>query len=229
MMAADILPDMLRDVLSRIEMRLSALDLSATAASRKAGLSEDAIRNLRRAVEKDDRQGISTATLTALAPVLETTASWLLEGREAGEPAYVPIIGRVGADPEGTILFSYGQGTGEEAQVPPGGTLKARALLVKGHSMKGYADDGALIFFEDQRTPPTPDMLQQPCVVETEEGEVLVKRLLKGTAKGLYDLESINGPTLEDKRLKWAAEIIAVIPPRQAARIRRDVTERQVA
>jgi hypothetical protein len=40
---------MLRDVLKRIEARLDALDMTATAASRAAGLSEDAIRNIRRA------------------------------------------------------------------------------------------------------------------------------------------------------------------------------------
>jgi SOS-response transcriptional repressor LexA len=44
-------------------------------------LSEDAIRNLKRAVkEPDGRKGVSTRTITALAPVLETSAAWLLTG-----------------------------------------------------------------------------------------------------------------------------------------------------
>jgi len=85
--------------------------------------------------------------------------------------------------------------------------------------MHGLADDGALIYFEDQRTPPTPDMLGHVIVVETETDEVLVKRLLRGSAPGLYDLESIAGPTRRDARLRWAAHITAIIPPFQARRI----------
>ncbi|MFN7144911.1 MAG: thioredoxin domain-containing protein, partial [Myxococcota bacterium] len=51
------------------------------------------------------------------------------------------------------------QDPAELAPIPPGGTERAAALRVVGHSMRGVADDGALIYFEDQRTPPTPDML----------------------------------------------------------------------
>ncbi|MCB5173683.1 LexA family protein [Microvirga lenta] len=69
----------LREILTRIEKRLEVVGLSASAASREAG-KPDAIRNLQRAVEKDDRQGVSTATLNALAPVLKTTAVWLFAG-----------------------------------------------------------------------------------------------------------------------------------------------------
>jgi len=66
-------------ILARIEKRLEALDLSESAAGKLAG-KPDAIRNLRRALEKDERTGVSTATLNALAPVLKTTAVWLFAG-----------------------------------------------------------------------------------------------------------------------------------------------------
>jgi transcriptional regulator with XRE-family HTH domain len=132
---------------------------------------------------------------------------------------YVPVIGRVGANPEGAVLFATGQDPAELAPIPPGGTEQARALKVVGHSMRGVADDGALIYFEDQRTAPTPDMLGQVVVVETDADEVLVKRLLRGSRPGLYDLESVAGPTRHDARLRWAAHITAIIPPFQARRI----------
>jgi hypothetical protein len=93
------------------------------------------------------------------------------------------------------------------------------ALRVVGHSMRGVADDGALIYFEDQRTPPTPDMLGHVVVVETDTDEVLVKRLLRGSRPGVFDLESIAGPTRSDARLRWAAHITAIIPPFQARRV----------
>jgi SOS-response transcriptional repressor LexA len=160
-------------------------------------------------------------------------AEWLYDGTGArddeaspaapkhNEPLLVPVIGRVGADPEGTVLFATGQEAGELVPVPPGGTANAVALRVAGHSMRGFADDEGLIYFEDQRTPPTPDMLGHIVVVETDTDEVLVKRLLRGSRAGRFDLESIVGPTRRDCKLRWAAHITAIVPPYQARRILR--------
>ena len=136
----------------------------------------------------------------------------------------VPVIGRVGADAEGRVLFATGQDAGELVPLPPGGTKRAVELLIVGHSMHGVADEGGLIYFEDQRTPPTPDMFGHVVVVETAEGEVLVKRLLRGSLKGRYDLESVVGPVRENAKLRWAAHITAIIPPHQARRILRSTS-----
>ncbi|MBL8772670.1 MAG: helix-turn-helix domain-containing protein [Phenylobacterium sp.] len=160
----------------------------------------------------------------AYAAAFGVTAEWLYDATGAAAPAgaaaeFVPVIGHVGANPEGVVLFALGQDPAEIAPIPPGGTERARALRVVGHSMRGLADDGALIYFEDQRTAPTPDMLGQVVVVEVETDEVLVKRLLRGSRPGLYDLESIAGPMRRDARLRWAAHITAIIPPFQARRI----------
>ncbi len=148
---------------------------------------------------------------------------WLYDAsgpvRPAAQAGLVKVIGMVGANPEGTILYATGQEAGDLAPIPPGGTENAVAVQVSGHSMRGLADDGALIYFEDQRTPPTPDMLGHVVVVETDTDEVLVKRLLRGSESGRYDLESLAGPTRHDARLRWAAHITAIIPPHQARRI----------
>jgi transcriptional regulator with XRE-family HTH domain len=148
---------------------------------------------------------------------------WLYDAagsmRPAGAGGLAPVIGRVGANPEGTVLFALGQDPAELAPIPPGGTDHAKALRVVGHSMRGVADDGALIYFEDQRTPPTADMLGHVVIVETDTDEVLVKRLLRGSRPGLYDLESVAGPVRQDARIRWAAHITAIIPPFQARRI----------
>lgn len=216
---------MLKDVLARIEERLKVLKISATAASRDAGLSEDAIRNMRRAVAADERQGVSTATIFALAPVLHTSPSWLIEGMGPNETVLSRILGYAGADTEGRLIQGDSDPVNEFAPVPPGGTSASVAVHLKGSSMRGIADDGALIYFEDQRTPPTPDMIGYPCIVELEDGRVLFKRLLRGSAPGLYDLESVAGEPIRDVRLKWAAEPTAIIPPRQARRIVRNDSE----
>lgn len=148
---------------------------------------------------------------------------WLYDAtgpmRPASAEGMAPIIGRVGANPDGIVLFATGQEAGDLAPIPPGGTERAVALRVVGHSMHGIADDGALIYFEDQRTPPTPDMLGHVVVVEVDTDEVLVKRLLRGSKSNCFDLESLVGPTRRDARLRWAAHITAIIPPYQARRI----------
>ena len=162
----------------------------------------------------------------------DVSPQWLYDGLGASDPdvpppppaarlSLVPVIGRVGADTEGRVLFASGQDAGDLVPLPPGGTDKAVALRIVGHSMRGVADEGGLIYFEDQRTPPTPDMFGHVVVVETLEGEVLVKRLLRGSRSGRYDLESVVGPVREDARIRWAAHITAIIPPHQARRILR--------
>lgn len=77
---------MLKDVLERIEQRLVAVGLSASAASRKASLSVDAIRNIRRKVEAgEEGASVNASTLSALAPVLKTTVAYLAEGSGSAE------------------------------------------------------------------------------------------------------------------------------------------------
>jgi hypothetical protein len=170
----------------------------------------------------------------AYAAAFGVNAEWLYDGTApkrglpnrlpaapppASPPRLAPIIGRVGADPEGAVLFATGQSGTDLVPIPPGGSDKAVALLVVGYSMRGLVDDGGLIYFEDQRTPPTPDMLGHIVVVETDTEEVLVKRLLRGSRAGRFDLESVFGPTRHDCRIRWAAHITAIIPPYQARKI----------
>lgn len=157
---------------------------------------------------------------------------WLYDGATASdedvavEPSpevlherLVPVVGRVGADADCAILFATGQSAGDLVPLPPGGGPNAVAVLIAGHSMRGFADDGGLIYFEDQRTPPSLDMLGHVVVLETDQDEVLVKRLLRGSRSGRFDLESLAGPTRRDCRLRWAAHITAIVPPFQARRI----------
>ncbi len=83
----------LPDILMRIESRLKALGLSAHAASVAAG-KPYAIRNIRRAAQSGNRQGVSTATIAALAPALQTSVGWLVTGQdgEIGESIDSEIV-----------------------------------------------------------------------------------------------------------------------------------------
>lgn len=189
--------------------------LSVDQLAQRTGYSGSGVRAI-----ENGQNGLRPDAAQKFAPILGTTAAWLLTGDGDGSGAeYVAIIGRVGADNEGSVVYTTADATGDVAPIPPGGSTDSVALEVTGHSMRGFADDGALLYFEAQETPPTPDMLGYPCIVETEDGRVLLKRLLKGSRPGVYDLESQVGPTLSDVRLRWAAEITAIIPPKVARRI----------
>lgn len=164
-------------------------------------------------------RGISKEKAARYAAAFGVDVAWLLYGRGKAIAGMVPVIGRVGANPDGAVLFATGDDPQDLAPIQPGGTDKAVALEVVGHSMRGIADEGALIYFEHQHTPPTLDMLGHVVVVETEHDEVLIKRLLRGSEPGRYDLESLAGPLRQDVRLRWAAHISAIIPPYFARRV----------
>lgn len=146
-------------------------------------------------------------------------AEWLYSGMGPMRGNLVPVIGSVGADPSGLVLLAYGDSPGAFVPLPPGGSEKAVALQVRGHSMPDVAPDGALIYFEHQQMAPNAEMLGEIVVVETEGGEVLIKRLLRGSKRHHYDLESLIGETRHDVRLLWAARISATIPPWKARQI----------
>lgn len=156
---------------------------------------------------------LSSTTQDKLARAYETTAA------EIFSPQLVPLIGYVAADAEGQVVLTEGDARTDFVLKPPGGTSQSVALEVRGFSMRGFADDGSLVYFEQQRNPPTPDMLGDIVVVETLDGRILVKRLLRGSEPGLYDLESINGPVISDCRIRWAAFPTAIVPKRHAQKI----------
>jgi len=164
-------------------------------------------------------RGFPAKAAERYATFFRTTPEWLLYGRARRSSNLSRIIGQVGADVSGSVIMTTAHENWDMAPPPPGATSRAVALDVRGDSMHTFAENGALIYFEDQRAPLDPDLIGVPCVVETEDGRVLVKRPKRGSQPGLYDLESDFGPVMRDVRLTWAAEIIAVIPPRQARRI----------
>ena len=169
-----------------------------------------------------NRRGVDADQAERYGRAYRVDPAWLLFGGANRKPkgnTLVPVVGFVGADPSGQVLFSEGQGTGDQAPLPPGGTPRAVALEVRGRSMPDVAEDGALLYFEDQHTHPTREHIGRVVVCELQSGEVLVKRLLRGDQPDLWDLESIVGPTRHGVRIKWVANISAIVPPPHSQRI----------
>lgn len=139
-------------------------------------------------------------------------AGWLLTGRGAPSALYsVPVVGYVSAG-DGQVQYAEGHGNFGEAPVPPGGSEKTVAVEVRGDSMRGIADEGWRVYYDDRRDPPNEGHLGRLCVVGLADGRVLVKKVYRGREPGLYDLESTNAATLHDMPVQWAALVTAIIP-----------------
>lgn len=144
--------------------------------------------------------------------IREAKALGLIHIPDNVELMAVPIIGYVGAGGE-THLYAEGQGPFGEAPMPPHGVNEQTvAVVVRGDSMAGQADDGWLIYYNDRREPPTDDLIGKLCVVGLDDGRILIKRLLRGRGPGLFDLYSSIGGPITDQRVEWAARVSWIAP-----------------
>lgn len=125
-------------------------------------------------------------------------------------PKEAPIVGYVGAGSE-AHYYDGGHPPDDFAPMPPGGTDQTVAVEVRGDSL-GTIFNRWLVYYDDVRTPPTPDMLRKLCVVGLASGQVLVKMLAKGSLPGRYHLLSQTEGMIEDADIIWAAEVRAMAP-----------------
>jgi len=212
----------LEDVLARVESRLQALGLSAHAAS-LAAKKPDAIRNLRRAVKNGDRRGITTETLVALAPVLKTSAAWLLEGVGGPEPGnHAKVMGRIGAGAE--ILPEFEQIPIDglyDISVPFSIPEDSIAFEVEGESMWPRYDSGDVIICWRQ-SEDAENVVGREAALRTRDGRRFLKRVRRGAAAGTYDLESHNAAPIRGVEIAWAAPVQAVVRAEHWQRISPD-------
>lgn len=166
--------------------------------------------------------GFRAATGEHYARRFKVSFEWLMSGRGSmRSKRRATIVGRVGAATDGKVVFAEGQGGLGEVNLPEGASEDSVAVEIEGYSM-GFLADGALVFYTQVEQAPTDDMLGLIVIVGLDNGEILLKRLLRGSAPGFYDLESINGPMMRDQRVMWAAHIDSIVPPWRASRMKVD-------
>lgn len=150
-----IFPAMNEELLTRIQLRLKELGISATAAAKAGGLGADAIRDLKR----KPHNSVTLETIRKLASGLQTTPEWLafdIDNRAPAKPAPeggLPVIGEVAAG-------SWQEVHQEAQDGPPGLSLfqpvpVARdprwpadsqfGLIVRGTSINNTALDGDIL------------------------------------------------------------------------------------
>lgn len=146
-----------------------------------------------------NRRDVATDELLAISAITHTPAP--LPQRT------VHAVGYVGAGAEVFPIDDHALGAGlDEVDVPPLIQGDVVAVIVRGDSMYPRYFDGEYLFYSGERRPPD-ELVGRECVVWLKDGRALVKRLRRGTAKGLFNLESFNAPVMEDQAVVLAAEV----------------------
>jgi phage repressor protein C with HTH and peptisase S24 domain len=172
----------------------------------RAGLNETYVRDVLKR-ERKKRPGVDN--LEALARAANVPLSVFIP--EGPSEHLVPVVGHVQAGFE-AVFTATGQGPFDWIPSPAGASPQTVAVSVKGNSMAGMFDDGAILYYDDRRDPPTPDLIGRLCILGLEDGRVLVKKLYRGSRRGLWTLISTNENPIEDQRVEWAAAVIFIKP-----------------
>lgn len=135
---------------------------------------------------------------------------WLMTGRgpmQATGDRQVRLKGYVGA---AQTVYQFDDDGAGWVDAPPGTPYDVEAVEVRGDSMLPLYRSGAILYYSKQLSPE--DMIGEQCVVQLADERVLVKTLRRGSERGLYTLNSLNAPDIEDVVVDWAAPIDWIKP-----------------
>lgn len=195
----------LDEIIARIKLKIEERKTSARAVSLEAGEGPEFLRDLFRG----DNKNPSAMSLVRVASALETTSSWLLEGRDEVETEQptLPVNFYIGA---GAVVMAFEDGWAFEwVPVPPGDKDVKGAAIVKGTSQLPALREGDVVFWGEPSGDPTP-FLGLECVCTLDDGRQLVKRIIAGSARGLFTLLSHNDEPIMDVKVLQAAPVLWV-------------------
>lgn len=122
----------------------------------------------------------------------------------------VAVVGFVGAGAV-AVLHPEGQGPFDHVEPPADRTASTVALEIQGVSL-GPILDRALVFYDDVRSPVTPDLHGRLCVVGLKDGRVLIKMLKPATDGRFHLLSNSADPPMLDEEVEWAARVKDIRP-----------------
>lgn len=222
-------------ILARIDQRLKerrkrGLSYTDRAVSLEATNSPDTLRGIRRNIAAGTQSGISTETLRKLAFPLSSPVEWLLNGTgpedidelpedfhlgsedvlsDAAPAPTVPLVGYVSAGAQ-AVLIHLPAGELDRVPAPPHYNDNTRALEVRGDSL-GALFDRWLVFYDDVRSPITPDLINKLCIVGLADGRILIKKVRRNRDGG-YDLLSNTEEPIAGVVIEWAALVKSMEP-----------------
>lgn len=193
-----ILPNRIRELRDERDMTIEQL-------AEATGLSVSYVSRL----EQGERN-LSVKNINLFAHALDVEPPDLLKSPDVKRNV-VSVMGRIGAGAE--ILP-------DEEQVPVDGLYEietpfpipddAIAFEVHGDSMWPRYDSGDIVVCWRQGVT-VEEVIGWEAAVKTSDGRRFLKRILRGSAKGTYDLESHNAQPIRGVRLEWVASVQSVI------------------
>jgi phage repressor protein C with HTH and peptisase S24 domain len=204
------------DIWAAIDALARDYGLTASALARRAGLDPTTFNKSKRITREGKPRWPSTESV---AKVLDATGATLTDlighinggnGSTATRQAsHLPLIGFAQAGDRGFFDdagYPVG-GSWDEIPFPEVGDPHAYALEVSGDSMEPLYRDGDLVIVSPAASVRRGDRV----VVRTIEGEVMVKQLVRQTARRI-ELASINpahqGRSLTTEEVTWVARIL---------------------
>ncbi|MDX0413194.1 helix-turn-helix domain-containing protein [Sinorhizobium medicae] len=177
---------------------------------------------------ENGERNLSVKNLNLFAHAFDVAAQEILAKAPEKAPNVVGVMGRIGAGAE--ILP-------EEEQIPPEGLYEietpfplphdAIAFEVTGESMWPRYDDGDIIICWRQGVV-VEEVMGWEAAVKTATGQRYLKRVLQGSERGTFDLESHNAPPIRGVRLVWVAAIQSVIRSGQWKKLTPSARQRMV-
>ena len=150
-----------------------------------------------------------------------TSAGWLLTGEGSPEKLNIAgvkgLVGAGGAIDTGPEQLPH-DGNLYEIEVPFPLPAGAFALQVQGESMFPRYDSGDVIVCAKHSDSPD-QLLGREVAVQLVDGGRYLKRLVRGSRKGFYDLESFNASPIRNVHLRWASSVQGVVRAGQWQRL----------
>lgn len=202
-----------QDIWRGIDRLAAAQGLSVSALARQAGLDPTTFNKSKRTAGGGRARWPSTESIAKLLEATDTPIgefAAMMQG-EPGMPfgLRIPVIGHAQAGRSGFFDdagFPVGEGW-DELDFPNLGDPNAYALEISGDSMEPVYRDGDIIVVSPSANVRRGDRV----VARTRDGEVMVRRLARKTAKKV-ELQSLPpaGPdrTLEIEEVDWLARIV---------------------
>lgn len=143
----------------------------------------------------------------------KASPGWILTGEgKIDAQNLVKLMGSIGAG--GDIDPDYEQAPPDgfdEIELPFQLGLDAVAFEVKSTSMQPKFDHGDIVVCSQGPRNPE-DFIGKLVAVRTSKGKRYLKKLRPGSKRGLYSLHSFNDDPIEDVKVAWIGEVLAIIP-----------------
>jgi phage repressor protein C with HTH and peptisase S24 domain len=124
------------------------------------------------------------------------------------------VVGVVGAGEEIYAADDEAMGGGEPIDAPPNIGANAVAVSVRGDSMYPELDEDDVLVYDERYEADFDRFIGRRLVVGLPDGRRFVKRLVRGSDRGLYTLRSSNPRIrdIEDVAVEWVAPIAWIKP-----------------